>query len=221
MDKRFLAGIVGAAIVLALAFFMFAEDGPSNGAQPSGGTSAALLEAGPQGDTVLGQDDAPITVIEYASMTCSHCATFHTGTFPEVEENYIKTGKVRFILRDYPFDPIATAGAMLARCAGQERYFNFVSVLMDQQRKWAFVEEPLEALKGIARQGGFSEESYEACLANQDIFEHVRWVQTRASDEFGVRSTPTFFVNGEKVEGALSFNEFEAILKKHLGEAAE
>jgi protein-disulfide isomerase len=175
-----------------------------------------LAVPGPLGDMTLGNKNAPITIYEYASLTCSHCAEFSKDTFPEVKKNYIDTGKVYYVFRDFPFDPVATAAFMLAHCAGPDRYFGFVDVLFATQAQWAFVDTPMDGLKKIARQGGFSDESFEACMKNQQIFDHVKAVATRAAQTFGVRSTPTFFINGEKVEGAIPYKDFDEILKKKL-----
>lgn len=175
-----------------------------------------LAVPGPLGDMSMGDKNAPVRVYEYASLTCSHCAEFNKDTFPKFKKAYIDTGKVFYTLRDFPFDPIATAAYMLAHCAGPERYFGFVDVLFSTQTQWAFVETPMEALKGIARQGGFSEEKFDACMKDEKIFDHVKAVAQRGASEFGVRSTPTFFINGEKIEGAIPWAEFEPLLKKHL-----
>jgi protein-disulfide isomerase len=182
-----------------------------------------LAVPGPLGDMSLGNPKAPIRVYEYASLTCSHCAAFNQETFPSLKKDYIDTGKVYYTLRDFPFDPIATAAYMLAHCAGPDRYFGFIDVLFSTQAQWAFVQEPMDALKSIAKQGGFSDEKFEACMKDEKIFDHVKSVAERGSKVFGVNSTPTFFVNGEKVEGALPYSAFEPILKKHLpgGEASE
>ena len=179
-----------------------------------------LAVPGPLGDMSIGNPNAPIKVYEYASLTCSHCADFDQHSFPEFKKDYLDTGKVFYTLRDFPFDPIATAAYMLAHCAGPERYFGFVDVLFATQAQWAFVQTPMEALKGIAKQGGFSDESFDACMKNEKIFDHVKSVAERGSKVFGVRSTPTFFINGEKIEGALPYAEFKTIIDKHLPGAA-
>ncbi|MBI1262615.1 MAG: thioredoxin domain-containing protein [Rhizobiales bacterium] len=178
---------------------------------------AELMVPGPLGDMTLGDKNAPITVIEYASLTCSHCADFENHTFPKLKENYIDTGKVYYILRDFPFDPIATAAFMLAHCSGADRYFGFIEVLYAEQPNWAFTQTPMDDLKKFARQGGFSSEAFDACMKNEKIFEHVKFNAMRGAKEFGVQSTPTFFINGEKIEGALPYEDFDAILKKKLG----
>jgi protein-disulfide isomerase len=183
--------------------------------RPQGAFEKELMVPGPLGDMSMGDRNAPLTVIEYASLTCSHCADFEKETFPSFKKDYIDTGKAYYILRDFPFDPVATAAFMLSHCAGPERYFGFIEVLYQQQAQWAFVDTPMEALKKIARQGGFSDEKFDACMKDQQVFDHVKQVAQKGQ-EFGVRSTPTFFINGEKVEGALPYKEFEAALKKHL-----
>ena len=118
---------------------------------------ADLAQAGPAGDVMLGSDQAPVTIIEYASMTCPHCAHFSTTTFPVLKQRYIDTGKVRFTLREFPLDPLAAAGFMLARCAGNDKYMPVVETLFAKQSEWA-VQQPIEPLKAIAKQFGFTEQ---------------------------------------------------------------
>jgi len=171
---------------------------------------AKLMEAGPLPDMSLGKADAPVTIVEYASMTCPHCAHFHANTLPELKTKYIDTGKVRLILREFPFDPRAEAGFMLARCS-KDNYFPMVDVLFKQQQAWVPVENAQEALLQLAKLAGFSQQSFEACLTDQALLEQIRAVRTKG-EELGVRSTPTFFVNGAKYAGAMSIEEFSAII---------
>lgn len=218
-NRALLAG--GAALILVLAiggYFLF---GTSNGNGAGGSVDRSAFERelmvpGPLGDMTMGDPDAPVTVIDYASLTCAHCASFEVNTMPLLKEHYIETGKVYYILRDFPFDPIATAAFMLSHCAGPERYFGFVGVLFRQQQNWAFTQTPMEDLKTLARQGGFSDESFDTCMKDQKIFDHVKEVALRGAKTFNVRSTPTFFINGEKVEGALPWSEFEPLIQKAL-----
>jgi protein-disulfide isomerase len=172
---------------------------------------AKLLEPGALPDMVLGKPDAPVTIVEYASMTCPHCAHFHATTLPELKTKYIDTGKVRLIFREFPFDPRAEAGFMLARCS-KDNYFPMVDVLFKQQQNWASVENAKDALLQISKLAGFSQESFEACLTDQKLLEDVRAVQKRGSEEFKVDSTPTFFINGNTYKGALSIAEMSAII---------
>ncbi len=176
-----------------------------------------LAVPGPLGDVELGNKNAKVNIIEYASMTCSHCATFHEKTFPELKKKWIDTGKVRFTLREFPLDPLATAGFMLARCAGGDKYYPIVDLLFSQQKNWAFSNKPVEALLSLVKQAGFSQESFEACLKNQPIYDAVNAVRDRAAQKFGVNSTPTFFINGQVYRGALSVEELDKILTPLVG----
>lgn len=180
--------------------------------QPQGTVDMAkLLEPGALPDKVLGKDDAPVTIVEYASMTCSHCAHFHETTFPTLKEKYIDTGKARLVFREFPFDPRAEAGFMLARCA-DANYFAMVDVLFKQQESWAGVQDAKSALMQISKLAGFSQESFEACLTDQKLLDDVRAVQKRGAQDFGIDSTPTFFINGNMYKGALSIEEMSAII---------
>ena len=212
------------AVLLVAAGFLNSDMGASgtaNGAEGAAPTnlSTDLSLEGPMGDYALGSPDAPVTIYEYASLTCNHCAAFHLQAFPQLMEKYVETGQVRYVIRAFPFDPAATAAVMLARCSGEDRYYKFLDVLFEQQPQWAFTGNPGENLEAIAKLGGFSGEAYEACIQNEEIFDHVREVQTRAQEVHEVRSTPTFFINGEKVEGALPFEAFEEVLLSHLPES--
>ncbi|ADZ71786.1 DsbA family protein [Polymorphum gilvum] len=175
-----------------------------------------LMEAGPLGDKILGADDAPVTIVEYASMTCGHCATFHKTTYPVLKKDYVDTGKVRFIFREFPLDPVATAAFMLARCAPEEKYFDIIDALFEDQRSWAYSNDPYNSLLNFAKQVGFTQEAFEACLTNQDVLDGVNAVRDRAASEFKVNSTPTFFVNGEKKSGALTVEQMAELIDKHL-----
>jgi protein-disulfide isomerase len=144
-------------------------------------------------------------------MTCPHCAHFAETTLPTIMEKYIDTGKARLILREFPFDPRAEAGFMLARCSG-DNYFAMVDVLFKQQRTWAAVDDAKAALLQIAKLAGFTQEKFEACLTDQKLLEDVRAVAQRGNKEFGVDATPTFFINGNKYAGALTVDEMSAII---------
>lgn len=175
-----------------------------------------LMKPGKLDEKVLGAEDAPVTIVEYASMTCSHCAHFHKTTFPALKEQYIDTGKVRFVMREFPLDPVAAAGFMLARCAPEEKYFDIVDVMFHEQRTWAFTDNPYNSLLNFSKQLGFTQESFEACLTNQELLDAVNGVREQAAADFGVSATPTFFVNGEKYSGALSIEELGKIIEDHL-----
>lgn len=182
--------------------------------------TAALLQPGPLGDVWLGPADAKCTIIEYASLTCSHCAHFHKETYPVLKERYIDTGKVRFTLREFPLDPLSTAAFMLSRCDGNDKYYPISDLLFDQQQNWAFVrkpQSPVDALEQLLRQAGFNKEKFEACLKDQKTYAGINAVKTRGLETFKVESTPTFFINGTKYSGALSIEELEKIIKPIIG----
>jgi protein-disulfide isomerase len=204
------AGAVAAAAPVALASPAFAQGA---GDVPM----AQLMAPDALPDIWIGSKDASVTIIEYASMTCSHCATFHEKTWPALKQKWIDTGKVRFILREFPLDPLATAGFMLARCAGNDKYYAIVDLLFSQQKNWAFSNKPVEALLSLVKQAGFSQESFEACLKNQQIYDAVNAVRDRAAQKLGVSSTPTFFINGQVQRGAMTVEEFDKILTPLVG----
>ena len=202
--------IAAAAILPRLSLSALAQDA----------NLASLMEPGPLGDVWLGPADAKVTIIEYASMTCSHCAAFHRQTWPTLRERYIDTGKVRFTLREFPLDPLATAAFMLARCDGDAKYYPITDLLFDQQAAWAFVQKPqspVDALEQMLRQAGFSKEKFESCLKDQKFYSAVNTVKQRGLETFKVDSTPTFFINGERFKGEMTIEGIEKVIKPILG----
>ena len=185
------------------------------GAQPLH-AQADLKTESPLGDVWIGSPDAKVTIIEYASLTCGHCANFHANTWPELKAKYIDTGKVRFTMREFPLDPLATAGFMLSRCNGNDKYVPMTEMLLKQQKAWAFTDKPVDALASLAKQAGYTQQSFEACLKRQDIYDAITQVKDRGTKS-GVDATPTFFINGQKRAGALSIDEFDKILQPLLG----
>lgn len=204
---------IGAAVLMPrLTLQALAQESPA-------ANLSTLMEPGPLGDVWLGPKDAKVTIIEYASMTCSHCATFHRQTWPTLKERYIDTGKVRFTLREFPLDPLATAAFMLARCDGDAKYFPITDLLFDQQQAWAYVQKPqspVDALEQMLRQAGYSKEKFEACLKDQKIYNAVNAVKQRGLDVYKIDSTPTFFINGERYKGEMSIEGMEKIIKPIL-----
>jgi len=177
--------------------------------------AAELAHTGPDGDVMVGSDKAPVTIIEYASMTCPHCAHFATTTFPELKQRYIDTGKVRYTLREFPLDALAAAGFMLARCGGNDKYMPIVDTLFAKQADW-IVKEPLPVLKSIAKQFGFTEDSFDQCLANQRLLDSIQEVRDHAAEKLGVNSTPTFFINGKRLIGDLSIEQMAKEIDPYL-----
>jgi protein-disulfide isomerase len=175
-----------------------------------------MMAPGALPDVVQGSASAPVTIIEYASMTCVHCAAFHEETWPKLKAKYVDTGKVKFILREFPLDGFATAGFMLARCAGPDKRNAIVDLLYTQQKSWAFVDKPIEALAAVVKQAGISQADFEACLTNQELLTQVNQTRDRANQKFKVNSTPTFFVNGREMNGELPIEDFDKVLEPLL-----
>jgi protein-disulfide isomerase len=182
---------------------------------------ADLAVASPLGDMVMGAENAPVTIIEYASMTCPHCAHFAVETFPKLKERYIDTGKVRYIFREFPLDVVAAGASLLARCADKDKYFSLLDLLFHTQVNWA-VQNPLEPLFDVVKQAGFSRESFNACLDTKNnensrkILNGIESTRNHAADKLKVTSTPTFFINGKRVTGALSIEEMEKEITPYL-----
>ena len=168
-----------------------------------------LMSIAPLPDVIQGSTTAPATIIEYASLTCSHCAAFHETTWPEVKTKYIDTGLAKFILREFPLDKLAAAAFMLARCAGPEKRNLLIDRLFSQQKDWAFVDRPMAPLFAIAKQAGLSEGDSEACLKNQELYEKVNQGRDRAAEAFNIDATPTFFINGRKLVGEIALSDFD------------
>lgn len=175
-----------------------------------------VMQAGPLGDRVLGKDDAPVTIVEYASFTCVHCANFHLNTMPGFKEKYIDSGKVKLVFREFPFDAMATAMSMLARCTPAERYYPLIDLFFRRQEAIMTSQKPLDELQAAARLAGFTQESFEACLKNQAIYDGVNAVKKHGAETLGVNSTPTFFINGKRVGGNQSIADLDKLLEPLL-----
>jgi len=180
----------------------------------------ALMKPAKLPDMVMGDAKAPVTIVEYASMTCPHCAHFQETTFPELKKRYIDTGKVRYIFREFPLDNLAAAAFMLARCAGEldsSKYYAMIDTMFAQQRTWA-VEKPIPPLMAIAKQAGFTEKSFDECLANQKLLNGIEDVRQKGIKDFQIDSTPTFFINGVRKVGALTMDEMTKVIDPMLAE---
>ncbi len=175
-------------------------------------TATALLEAGPLGDRTMGRADAPVTIVEYASLTCPHCRAFHQKTFKQVKKAYIDTGKARYILREFPIGRQAAAAAVVTRCAPADKFFILTEKFLAQQRSWVSQEVRHDPIFKIAAQTGMTRATFDKCVANQAIIDGLVWVKQRGR-EFGVSGTPTFFINGKKTRGALTFEQVKAMIE--------
>ena len=166
-------------------------------------------------DMALGPANAPVTITEFASMTCPHCAAFNENVFPKIKSEYIDTGKIRYVFREFPLDIKAAAGAMLARCIAKDdagKYFAVTDLLFRQQADWA-MKNTAETLMRIGKQAGLSQEAVENCLKDQSLLDKIAADQKYAAEILKVNSTPTFFINGEMIRGETSFEEFDKKIK--------
>ena len=162
-------------------------------------------------DMALGPKDAKVTVVEFASMTCPHCAAFNAEVFPKIKSEYIDTGKIRYVFREFPLDIKAAAGSMLARCIAKgdaQKYFAVTDLLFRSQNDWV-VKNTTETLERIGKQAGLSQQEVDACLKDQTLLDKIAADQKYAADVLKVDSTPTFFINGERIKGEASIEEFE------------
>jgi protein-disulfide isomerase len=163
-------------------------------------------------DRILGNPDAPITIVEYASLTCPHCAHFANEVLPELKKKWIDTGKAKLVLRDYPLDEPGLRAAMIARCAPPDRFYAYVDTLFAAQEKWVMAKDYREALARLVKIGGMSKDEFDNCLKNTALENKIVEGRLVASKELDVNSTPTFFINGTKFAGAPTVEEFDKAL---------
>lgn len=185
----------------------FAAEAAAQGVKPE--------EAHRLPEWTIGSPDAKVIVVQYASLTCHHCQAFHRDVWPGIKERYVDTGKVRFIVREFPLDQLAMAGFLLARCAEGDRWYEIVDHLYKSGEEWAHAPNPGQALKAEALKLGFTAESYEACVTNQKLYDGILDVARRGSAS-GVTSTPTFFINGVKKVGSPSLAQFASEIEPLL-----
>ena len=192
----------------------------------SGGkvTSSLITDAPLRGDYVMGKETAPLVLVEYASLSCPHCAHFSSSVLPELQKRYIETGKMRYILRQFPLNEPALKGAMLVECVGEqstEKYFLFSKVLFDAQNKWAFDGNFLSGMETIAGVGGLSKEQFNNCINNTDREMKVLKVRQLATDELKVPHTPYIYIGNEVYTGNLSVPEISAFIDAKLAQLSK
>jgi protein-disulfide isomerase len=175
-------------------------------------TQAELLKPGPLSEHVLGNPNAPITMIEYASLTCPHCRNYHAKVFPKVKRAYIDTGKVRYIIREFPIGHTAGTAAIVNRCVPEQKYFALFNAFLSRQPEWVSQEVRPDAIYNVAKSSGMSRAAFDKCLANQSIIDGLTEVKQRGR-QYGVIGTPTFFVNGRKAQGEVTFEEIKAMIE--------
>ena len=173
---------------------------------------AALHKPGDLPDLVIGRSNAPITIVEYASITCSHCGRFHQMLLPEVKKKYIDTGIARLVIREFPLESVAAAAAMLVRCAKPPAQLPFLEALFARQQQWLAQRDVRDALVAIAGEFGIDATGFDACLSDDALLNKIAASRSRANEQFGVKSTPTFFVNGKGLIGPQTIAEFDAII---------
>ncbi|NTU77162.1 MAG: DsbA family protein [Alphaproteobacteria bacterium] len=168
-------------------------------------------------ERVIGKKDAPVTLQEFASLTCSHCSKFYETILPELQKKYIDTGKVRFILRDFPLDGVALRAAALARCMPVEQFYPFIGVLYKNLGTWAVADNPMKSLQQYAKLGGLSDEKAKACVEDTKMLDALVAGRTAATEKYGVEATPSFIINdGQKIVGDRSLKEFTDAIDKAL-----
>ena len=207
-------GVVAVAAIAAGVWFGTRPSSPAVAPQAAAQTAdkTTLLQVQPN-DHVLGDPKAPITLIEYASLTCPHCAHFSVAVLPELKKKWIDTGKVKLIYRDFPLDQTALKAAQLAECAGKDKYFGVIDMIFETQPKWATASDPMAELGKSLRIAGMGENEVKACLANDAVANGVV-ADYRGGETLGVNSTPTLFINGTEFKGARSVEEMDATFSK-------
>jgi len=195
-----------------------AAPAPAEAAEPPQPKQALRTTAVPADgmvpDMVLGDPDAPVTIIEYSSLTCPHCAAFHRETLPKIKDEFIATGKAKLVYRDFPFDNLALGGAMLTRCVPTDRYFSFLETLFASQQQWAYSKNPLGALANIAKLAGIPDDKFQACLTDQQMLEGIKAKQEQGKQKYDINSTPSFVVGGEKIVGNQPYETFAEAIRQ-------
>lgn len=196
-----------AAIVAGYAAFAQKKTGPAEVPVEE------LMKPSDLPDVAEGPADAKVTVVEFASLTCGHCANFATKVYPEIKKKYVDTGKVRFVFREFPLDNLAAAAAMLSRCAAPDKSLALTETFFETQKDWAFTSgNPVPKLFDIAKQAGFTQESFDKCLRDDALLNKITAARSRASETFGVSATPTFFINGKRLQASPVLEEFSKVI---------
>jgi len=187
------------------------------GASPASAANARLQSAQSfktyEDDHSLGKANAPITIVEFASLTCPHCAAFHADTFPQLEETWIADGRARMVFRHYPLDALALRASAVSECFDGERFFGFIGLLFKTQAQWSRADDPINALRGLSRQAGMNDETFDSCVNDEATLDRILQKVVDARNDHQIQSTPSFVINGRKVEGARSFEELQEVLE--------
>jgi protein-disulfide isomerase len=180
---------------------------------PAADADTSVLKLTPD-DRILGNKDAPVTIIEYASLTCPHCMHFATEVLPALKKKWIDTGKVKLVMRDYPLDGLALKAAEIARCAPRDKFYPFIDTLFQTQEKWATAKDPQAELQRLALMGGMSKKQFDDCVADKKVENDVVNSRLVATQKLNVNATPTFFINGTKFDGDPTVEAFDQVLSK-------
>jgi len=184
----------------------------------AGTARAETMELYPD-DRILGADNAPLTIIEYSSLTCPHCASLHAHALPRIKDTWIADGRARLVFRHYPLDGLALRAAAVADCIEGERFFAFLDLLYQSQERWSRASDPIQALSQTARLAGMSQEQFDKCVADEAEMDKILTRAQDGSKTFGIESTPTLIVNGKKLEGARSFEDYDKIFAKIVADS--
>lgn len=190
-----------------------AQDSSAEPPKPSGTVSDMKLT---DKEYSMGPADAKVTLVEYASLTCPHCAAFHTSVLPGLKKEFVDTGKIRYVYRDFPLDRLALGAAMVARCAGRDSFFGYIDTFYAAQGQWSRASNPISALGNLARLGGMSQTKFEACLKDVGIQNEILRQRLEAANDFKVQATPTVFVNGERYGGGMTLAQLRTLLNRKL-----
>jgi protein-disulfide isomerase len=209
----------GVAIVLVAAALSLSGCGGTASTAPDPAATelafkAELLQPGPLGEREYGNPNAPVTIIEYASLTCPHCRNYHAKVFPKVKRAYIDTGKVRYIIREFPIGHTAGKAAIITQCVPKDKYLPLVTAFLARQPEWVSQEVRPDALYKVAKSSGISRAEFDKCLSNQAIIDGLTEVKQRGR-KYGVIGTPTLFINGKKAQGEVTFEEVKALIEPH------
>ena len=213
-----IAGAVLAALLVTIFYFSQPAAVPTTvgGTVAPAGNAKNILAPGPLSEIASGPADAKVTIVEYASMSCPHCAMFHTTVYPELKKKYVDTGKVRFIFREFPLNHIAFAASMLTRCVSDEKTKPLIEELFKRQNEWLVSGDALDRLFDVVKQAGFTKASFDKCLDDKALYDKLMLVRKRGDEQFDVNSTPTLFINGEKYKGGLSVAALSSAIEDRL-----
>lgn len=218
--KKYLIAVAIVVVLAAAGAIGYERFGGGASPIPAGDSATAATPADQpplhDDDKVLGDPDAPVTMIEYASLTCPHCADFHNNVLPEIKKAYVETGKLKLVFRDFPLNQAALRGAQLTHCVPAQNYFGMLELLFRNQESWAFTADPVAELKKLGATAGIDAAKFEACINDQPMTEAIIARAQEGEEKYGVASTPYFFINGRKISGAQPFEDFDKVIKDAL-----